>query len=146
MDLTKSYPRSPRDKFAGIVMLARTTDKARAEKHDTLGEYHYNCPLDKAVFSFLEIDHAEYARKAEALNDAQLESWVRERFVSKKTPAEIEGFNTSFLRDRKPAPGSESEQYFIEVRNKLDSTRTDIKTWPDLLDLEEGRQVPRRAA
>jgi hypothetical protein len=146
MDLRKSYPRSPKDKFAGVVMLARTTDKARADKSGTTGEYHYNCPLDRAVFEFLGIDHEEYARNAAERSDAQLEAWVRETFVSKKSPAEIEKFNSSFLNDRKPAPGSESEEYFLEVRNKLDPVRTDIVTWPDLLDLEEGREVPRRVA
>jgi hypothetical protein len=35
--------------------------------------------------------------------------------------------------------------YFRSVRDKLDPTRSDIVAWADLLDLEEGRPVPRRA-
>ena len=60
MDLTKEYPRSVKDKFAGVVMLGRTTDKGRAFAAGTAGEYHYNCPMDKAVFGFLGIDHEAY--------------------------------------------------------------------------------------
>ena len=53
MDLTTSYPRSVKEKIAGVVMIARTTDKAKAKAHGNIGEYHYNCPMDQAVFGFL---------------------------------------------------------------------------------------------
>ena len=138
MDLTKNFPRSPRDKMAGVVMLPRTTDKARAFNAGTLGEYHYDCPLDEEVFNFLGIDQAEYAQKAQELSDSQLEQWIHNAFVSKKTSAEIDRFNAEFLADA-PAPGSDSEQRFMKLRNKIDPSRTDIVTWVELLDLEEGR-------
>ena len=141
MDLTKNFPRSPKQKMAGIVMLPRTIDKARAFNAGTLGEYHYDCPLDKEVFNFLGADEAELAKKAGELNDAQLEDWVRTTFLTKKTPAEINAFNQEFLADA-PAPNSESEERFLKIRNRLDPSRTDVVTWPDLLDLEEGR-IPR---
>lgn len=138
MDLTKNFPRSPKQKMAGIVMLPRTIDKARAFNAGTLGEYYYDCPLDKEVFNFLGADEAEFAKKAGELNDAQLEEWVRATFLTKKTPAEITQFNEEFLADA-PAPNSESEERFLKTRNRLDPSRTDVVTWPDLLDLEEGR-------
>ena len=145
MDLTKTYPRSVKDRLAGVVMLARTTDKARAYGKDTLGEYHYNCPMDRAVFSLLGIDHEEFARQAAALDDEALARWVGQNFVTKKQPREIEQFNESFLRYA-PEPGSESEKYFFDLRNRLDASRTDITSWADLLDLDEGRVVPLRKA
>jgi hypothetical protein len=138
MDLTKSFPRSPKQKLAGIVMLARTIDKARAHNAGTLGEYHYNCPLDKEVFGFLGIEHEEFAKKADVLSDTQLEEWARSNFLSKRTPVEIDKFNAEFLADA-PTPGSEGEQRFLGLRNKIDPSRTDVVTWPDLLDLEDGR-------
>jgi len=145
MDLTKKYPRSPKEKMAGIVMLPRTIDKARAFNADTLGEYYYDCPLDKEVFTFLGADQAEFAKKACELSDAQLEDWVRATFLTKKTPADITAFNEEFLADA-PAPNSDSEARFLKMRNQLDPSRTDVVTWPDLLDLEEGRsQRPVRA-
>jgi uncharacterized protein DUF5069 len=138
MDLTKNFPRSPKEKMAGLVMLARTADKARASNKGTLGEYHYDCPLDEEVFNFLGINEADFAKRADELNDAQLEDWVRTKFLTKKTPADIDKFNEEFLADA-PAPNSESEERFLKTRNKIDPSRTDVVTWPGLLDLEEGR-------
>ncbi len=144
MDLTKHYPRSPKEKFGGVVMLARTIDKARAWKAGTLGEYRYECPMDQRVFEFLGIDPKVLADKAQELDDRKLEQWLRDTYISKKSPQQIEEFNWRFLEEMKPQPGSESEKYFLETRNRIDPSRTDITTWADLLDLEEGRDVPRR--
>lgn len=145
MDLTKKFPRSPKQKMAGIVMLARTIDKARASNAGTLGEYRYDCPLDQEVFQFLGVDPKEFAKRAGELTDSQLEEWVRSQFLTGKTPDEINKFSEEFLADA-PAPNSESEEYFLKTRNKIDPSRTDVVTWPGLLDLEEGRSpLPVRA-
>ena len=69
MDLTKQFPRSPYDTIAGIVMMPRTLDKCKAYNAGTLGEYHYNCPLDKALFEFLKIDSETFAKKVKELKD-----------------------------------------------------------------------------
>ena len=138
MNLTKSFPRSPKEKLAGVVMIARTIDKARASNAGTLGEYKYDCPLDKELFEFLGADQAEFADKADELDDRQFEQWVRQRFLVNKTQSDIDGFNAEFLADA-PAPDSESEQRFLSLRNRIDASRTDVVTWPGLLDLEEGR-------
>lgn len=41
MDLTKDYPRSPREQLDGIMILPRAIDKARAQLEGKLGEYLY---------------------------------------------------------------------------------------------------------
>ncbi|MDE2572844.1 MAG: DUF5069 domain-containing protein [bacterium] len=143
MDLTTSYPRSVRDEFAGVVMLGRATDKGRALAAGTNGEYRYNCPMDQAIFGFLGIDSETYFAKLEQLDDVRLEAWVKENYVSQKSQAEIVAWNAQFLQ-RGPAPGSDSEQYFLELRNQVAPERTDVTNWPDLLDLDEKRQVPVR--
>ena len=51
-DLTKDYPRSPRDLLAGYIIGARTLDKCRAFLNNSIGEYHFDCPLDNMFFSF----------------------------------------------------------------------------------------------
>ena len=146
MDLTKTYPRSVHDRFAGIVQIGRTTDKARAFRAGTLGEYHYNCSMDQAVFAFLGIsDHGAYADKAASTSDAELERWLRDTYLSKKTAAEIDAWNREWVENA-PAPGSDSAKYFFQLRAQIDPTRTDVTSWPDLLDLEEHRDVPRRKA
>lgn len=55
-DLTKEYPRSPRELLAGYVLAARVLDKCRAAISGTLGEYHFDCPLDRYFFQFAGID------------------------------------------------------------------------------------------
>jgi len=142
MDLTKTYPRSVREKLAGVVMLARATDKGKAFAAGTHGEYNFNCPMDKAVFGFLGIDSDKYLEKIKsAKNEAELEAYARE-FVSKKSQAEVDEFNTHFLKHA-PEAGSEGEKYFLELRESIDPSRTDVTTWADLLDLDEKREVPR---
>jgi hypothetical protein len=144
MDLTKEYPRSVRDKICGVVMLARTTDKAKALANGNVGEYHFNCPMDQAVFAFLSIDADQFLAKAKiAPDDREIEDFVKE-FVSLKRPDEIEAFNADFLHS-KPVPGSDSAKYFEELRASVAPDRTDVTEWADLLDLDEHREVPRRA-
>jgi hypothetical protein len=145
MDLTKEFPRSVRTKLAGVVMLGRATDKGKATAAGTAGEYNYDCPMDKAVFDFLGIDAAAYLEKIKsAKNDADIEAYARE-FTNKKSPAELDAWNEAFL-NRAPEAGSEGEKYFLELRNSIDPSRTDITAWADVLDLDEKREVPHRVA
>src|SRR5450755_2666134 len=67
MDLTKTVPRSPKQKMLGLVSLARTIDKARAYNEGKLGEYDYDCPHDKPLFEFLGTDGATFAAKVKDL-------------------------------------------------------------------------------
>jgi len=145
MDLTTTYPRSVKDKIAGVVMIARTTDKAKAKAHGNIGEYHYDCPMDKAVFGFLGIDQAKFLETVtNAKSDAEIEAYVKS-FADKKTAAEIETWNAGFLQYA-PEPGSDGEKYFLELRGQIAPDRTDVTAWADLLDLDEKRTVPRKTA
>ncbi|HME81422.1 MAG TPA: DUF5069 domain-containing protein [Candidatus Eremiobacteraceae bacterium] len=143
MDLTKSYPRSPKAKLAGVVMLARTTDKARAHLAGTDGPYHFGCGMDKHVLSFLGSEPEAFAKTvAELGEDAKIEAWARQRLAGKQ-PADIETFNTEFAQDG-PEPGGDAEAFFRSERQRLG--RNDIQTWFELLDVDENRPVPVRAA
>ncbi len=51
-DLTKEPPRSPRERIGGYAMLCRTIDKCRAHLAGQVGDYHFDCPLDKTLFGF----------------------------------------------------------------------------------------------
>jgi hypothetical protein len=143
MDLTKTYPRSPRAKLAGVVMLSRTLDKARASNAGTPGEYHFGCGMDKHVLAFLGSDPESFAKRvAQAPDDATIESWARGQ-LKDTSPDAIEGFNAEFAQDA-PAPGSDSEKFLISERTRLG--RNDVTTWFDLLDLDEGRPIPQLLA
>lgn len=142
LDLTTSYPASVKEKLFGIVQLKRTIDKGIAAAHGNVGEYHYDCPMDKAVFAFLGLEAEPLLDVIKnARSQADIEAYVKP-FVEKKSQAELDAWNAQWLKSG-PAPGSPGEAYFLELRGQLAPDRTDITSWPDLLDLDEKREVPR---
>src|SRR5579862_601770 len=110
MDLTKTYPRSVHEKLHGVVQLPRTIDKGKALAHGNIGEYHYNCPMDQAVFGFLGIDHEELLNVIKnAESDADIEAYVKQ-FVDRKSPDEIERWNAEWVTRR---PEGDSLKFFL---------------------------------
>jgi hypothetical protein len=142
-DLTTSYPRSVRDELFGVVQLARAVDKGIATASGLNGEYNFDCPMDKGVFDFLGIDgNALLGVIKNAQSESEVEAYVKP-FADKKSPQEREHFNAEFL-SHGPQAGSDAEKYFLNLRGEVAPDRTDVSTWPDLLDLDEKRDVPRR--
>ncbi len=141
MDLTKTTPRSVRETMLGMVQLARATDKAKALAHGNIGEYKYDCPMDEGLFEYLEMDSKAFLDTVKnAKSDYEIEAYAK-TFVAKKDPRNIEAFNKKWLST---VPTGESLKHFEELRSKIAPSRTDVVSWPDLLDLEEGRTVPQR--
>lgn len=136
MDLTQTYPRSPRETLAGLVHIPRMIDKARAKANAALGEYIYPCPLDKIILDFLGVTAEEFAGKAEEKEDIPFSRWIEE-CCSGRNPAEIQSINRQIL-DRKPETEAQRKT-FSENVNRIDPSRTDIRAWVNLIDLEEGR-------
>jgi Domain of unknown function (DUF5069) len=58
-----------------------------------------------------------------------------------KDPRNIEAFNKKWLST---VPIGESLKHFEELRSRIAPSRTDVVSWADLLDVEEGRMVPHR--
>ena len=140
MDLTKSYPRSPVDRLGGIDQLKRMTDKARAHKAGTQGEYIYNCPLDQALLGFLGIDDESFLRALDTrTSDEDVLAWVLEKSSNAKDPEKIRNFNKTFESRSPDSP--EKWDYFKKTRDAIDPGRTDVTTWARLIDLEEKRPV-----
>jgi hypothetical protein len=143
MDLTKSYPRSVREKMLGIVQLGRTIDKGKAEAAGTVGEYNYNCPMDKHLFEFLGLEGEKLIDIIKnAKNDADIEAAVKP-FVDKIPVAKLQEFNEEWLQHG-PESGTPAYDYFMKLRDEVAPSRTDVTNWADLLDLDEKRQVPQR--
>ena len=142
-DLTTSYPRSVREKVLGVVQLGRAIDKGIALANGLNGEYNFDCPMDRAIFGFLGVDGNALLEKIKgAQSESEVEAYLKP-FVEAKTPQQIEEFNATFL-DYAPEPGSEGEKYFLNLRSEVAPGRTDVTRWPDLLDLDEKRNVPQR--
>ena len=114
MDLTHQPPRRPTNlSIAGIIGVARLTDKARAHNAETLGEYLYGeiSGLDQRVLTFLGISDEAYADAADEHDDAALGQWVLE--TSGKTEAEIAAFNEETINLN---PDSEGHKQRLKER------------------------------
>ncbi|MFN0068780.1 MAG: DUF5069 domain-containing protein [Limisphaerales bacterium] len=136
-DLTQRPPRSPRCRLGGYALLPRLLDKGRATLAGRNGEYHYACPLDQHFIRFTGIDpEALKAQLAAGKGDGEVLAWIQEQAPLKRTPWEIQQWSDYHDR-RGPDSDAETLQYFAEAVAKLSTTREDIKTWADLLDLDD---------
>jgi hypothetical protein len=141
MDLTKTYPASVKEKMHGIVQLKRTIDKGQALAQGTVGEYHYNCSMDKHLFEFLDIDHEALLDVIKsASNDSEISDFVAP-YVHAKSDEEVEKFNADWVKFG-PPKGDPAEGFFLKLRGEVAPDRTDVTSWADLLDLDEKRPVP----
>ena len=78
-DLTKDYPRSPRELLAGYIIGMRTLDKCRASLNNSLGEYHFDCPVDNMFFGFTGITADEFKDViATGASDEEVAEWVQQ--------------------------------------------------------------------
>ena len=137
IDLTNSYPRGPRERLAGVSMLARTIDKARAQLAGTLGEYIYDCPMDRQLFATLGIAGDEFLEVvSRSPDDIAVVAWLRGRSAIPQGE-ELDAHNGAIENWSPKSP--EGKARFDRQREALAPGRTDITTWTDLLDIEEGR-------
>lgn len=143
MDLRTRPPRSVRERMAGYVHLARMLDKCRAVLAGTQGDYIYPCPMDQRLLEFAGISAEQFTEAVRQRPDEEVAQWFRAT-AAPHSDAEIEAWNRMMLT-RGPDT-EEKRQYFNQVRDALDPSRTDITSWADLLDLEERRPVPARSA
>ena len=68
--------------------------------------------------------------------DGEILAWINETANHKRTPWEIEQWSDHMQR-RGPDSDPETLQYFAEAIGKMSQKREDIKTWADLLDLDD---------
>ena len=140
MDLSKVFPRSPKKKMAGLVHLGRMIDKGRAYKEKKLADYIYPCPLDNIILNFLCIEADTFANITVEKKDEEISNWIKE-LIKSKTPNDLVLINKTILEKK---PDSEDRlKYYNKTRDKIDPSRSDLTTWVDLMDLEEGRFPPK---
>ena len=117
-DLTKQAPRSPRERLAGFVIAKRAVDKCRASLAGTLGEYHYDCPLDNMLFSFKGITGEQFKTAVQAsTNYEDIGAWLLTNGTA-KTPAEIKMWSDQ-TEASSPMKNPEKRSYFIESCSAL---------------------------
>lgn len=144
MDLRTGFPRSMRVRLEGYVHLARMIDKCRAVLAGTEGEYIYPCPMDERLFAFAGISAEAFTEAVKTHRDDEgVTQWFRSA-ARPHPPAELESWNEMMLARGPSTP--EKQAYYNQLRDAIDPSRTDLTSWSDLQDLEEGRVVPRRSA
>jgi len=138
-DLTKSYPRSPRETLAGYVIAARMLDKCRATIAATAGEYHYDCRLDNQFLGFAGIDAGEFRTfVATGATDAEVAAWI-EQHSKIKDRAEIVVWNNKLRYTRLCELPSEIQLYMEDYIPKFIPKNRPVYVWFDIYDLEEER-------
>ena len=136
-DLTQRPPRSMRVRLGGYAILPRMLDKCRATIIGKNGEYHYNCPLDQHIINFVGIDPEALKKEvAKGLGDGEILEWIQANAKHKRPQWEINQWSDYHDR-RGPDSDAETLGYFAGAVAKFTKTREDIRTWPDLLDLDD---------
>ena len=138
-DLTKDFPRSPRDLMGGFVVGARALDKCRAVLAGSNGDYHFDCPLDRTFFDFAGIDSQAFSDfVGTGADDQAVDQWIREN-TTIKDPTEVAVWNNK-MRCTRPCDMSPELQLFLEgyIPEFLVTSRP-VYVWFDVYDIEEKR-------
>lgn len=136
-DLTQRAPRSLRQRLGGFAILPRMLDKCRALLAGTIGEYEFNCPLDQQLLSFLELDpEAMKAELSQGRTDSEMLAWVLANAGRKLAAWEIEAWS-DYQERRRPTSDPAMMEIFSRVLARISSTRLDIHSWADLIDLDD---------
>ncbi len=139
LDLSSVHPRSPRATLGGYVVAARTLDKCRSLLNGTIGEYHYDCPLDNFFFEFAGLTGDRFKEfVATGASDDEVAAWIQEN-ATKRERIEIIKWNND-LRGKRIGEMPEKLQEFLEdyIPENVPDHRP-VYVWFDVYDLEEGR-------
>src|ERR1043166_5849607 len=124
-DLTQRPPRSPRVRLGGYATLPRLLDKGRATLAGKNGEYHYNCPLDQRLLTFLGLDpEALKQQLASGKGDGEILEWIIAN--SKRKHDDLEAAAWSEFAERRVPTDADSRGYFNDLHQKAAPKREDV--------------------
>jgi hypothetical protein len=113
-DLTKQAPSSPRVRVGGYAILARTLDKGRADIAGTIGEYHYDCPLDNYLFGFKNVKGSDVRKLLEnAATNEDVAAWL-DKNGTPKTTEEVTAWSDS-VESARPYDVPDKKDWFVGV-------------------------------
>jgi hypothetical protein len=124
--------------LGGYVLLPRILDKGRAALAGKLGEYRFGgAGMDRHFFNFTGLDfEALKTELMKAGGDSELLAWINASLKHPRQPWEIAAWSDYHER-RTPDSDAETLADFSEAVGKFSKTREDIRTWFDLLDLDD---------
>lgn len=138
-DLTKEFPRSPRETLAGYVIAARAVDKCRAVLAGTAGEYHSGCPVDQMWLDFAGIKYEAFREfVATGATDAEIADWIQK--TAKPRPRiEIIRWNNE-VRDKRLSELPDGiQEYMEDYIPKFVRRNRPVYVLFDVYDIEEQR-------
>jgi hypothetical protein len=138
-DLSKEFPRSPRETIAGYVIAARCLDKCRSVLAGTAGEYHSGCPLDLFFLEFAGIPYDDFkAFVATGATDTEVEAWITEK-AKTRPKIEIIRWNNDLRGKRLGELPDNLQEYMEEYIPKYIPKNRPVYVLFDVYDLEEER-------
>ena len=139
LDLSNTFPRSPRATLGGYVIAGRTLDKCRAVLAGTAGDYHFDCPLDQLFLTFAGITAEDFkAFVATGADDAAVAEWIQSN-ATEHTQEELVQWNND-LRYKRISEMPIHLQVFLEgyIAEFIPSNKI-VYNWFDVYDVEEQR-------
>lgn len=134
-DLNKQAPRSPRERIAGFAIANRTIDKCRASVTGTLGQYHYDCPLDNMLFTFKGITADQFQKAVQtAKSYDDVAAWLQANGTV-KTADEIKAWSDE-MEASSLFKNPDKRDYFIENCHKL-GLNPEMNTTFDWLEADD---------
>ena len=138
-DLTKEFPRSPREMLAGCVIAARAVDKCRAVLAGTAGEYHSGCPVDAIFLDFAGIPYEKFKEfVATGATDAEIAAWIQ-KTMKPKSRIEIIRWNNDLRGKRMSELPDNIQEYMEDYIPKFVPRNRPVYVFFDVYDLEEQR-------
>lgn len=135
-DFTQHPPRSPRVRLGGFVHLPRLLDKARAHLAGKLGDYLWGCPLDKRFCDFTGVTpEAMLAAVQTGKSDSEMLAWVLANAKPQRSLYEIAQWS-AWMEGFGPG-GAEGHAWVVDVIKTAGPERTDIRSFFDILDLDD---------
>jgi len=140
-NLKKDFPHSPHAMLGGYILAKRALDKCRAELAGTIGEYHFDCPLDNMFFGFAGLKGAAFKKfVATGADDAAVGKWI-EKNAKKRPRIKIIKWNNEW-RYKRISELPDGMQEFMEdyiPKNVPAAVIHHIRYFFDIFDAEEKR-------
>ena len=138
-DLTREFPRSPREMLAGYVIAARAVDKCRAMLAGSAGEYHSGCPLDEFFLEFTEISYEAFRDfVATGATDEEISAWI-EKTAKKRPRIEIIRWNNQQRTNRLCDLPDGIQEFMEDYVPKFVPKNRPVYVFFDIYDIEEQR-------
>jgi hypothetical protein len=140
-DLTKGFPHSPHAMLAGYILAKRALDKCRAELAGTIGEYHFDCPLDNMFLGFAGLKGADFKKfVATGADDEAVAEWIG-KHATKRPRIEIIKWNNDLRYKRLSEMPDQLQEYMEDYipKNVPGAVIHHIRYFFDIFDAEEKR-------